>query len=340
MLVVNGNNIGQAFKHGLGVLLANGEAGDSRNGMVLRVPKPVSTVYSDPIKRALWNPVRRPNPFFHVMESMWMLAGRKDLKFPSYFNARMVEYSDDGGATQPAAYGHRWVNHFDIDQINFVVDELLRDPKSRRAVISMWDVNTDAPAVYEGTNDVPCNTTIYFIKRSNGRLDMTVSCRSNDAIWGCYGANAVHLSFLHEYVSLAAEIQMGTYTQISNDLHVYLGIYDEIKMDAMRNSQEVCYPWEVKSLWTYYESRDQFDEDLDQFFRHIDSLDDYGDHEFEPGTFHTEWFEEVIVPMFVAWDRYKSNDLPHALEIVDKCLMAEDWQSCCREWLKSSSKNK
>ena len=121
MHVINASNINHAFRQGLGLLLSYaGDKGTSRNGTVIRVPEPVTTVYAQPRLRVLQNKVRNANPFFHLMEAMWMLAGRNDLKFVKVFNTRMGTYTDDG-VTQPAAYGHRWRQHFMVDQIAFVI---------------------------------------------------------------------------------------------------------------------------------------------------------------------------------------------------------------------------
>src|SRR5690606_34526281 len=152
------------------------------------------------------SPMRGANPFFHLFESLWMLSGRNDLPWLAQFNKQMATYSDDGGKTQPAAYGFRWREYFGYDQISELVDHLARDPKSRRAVIGMWDpwgIHQTAEGQYamngdllsaQDSKDVPCNTHCYFQLRTTEagtQLDMTVTCRSNDALWGAHGANAV-----------------------------------------------------------------------------------------------------------------------------------------------------
>ena len=40
-------------------------------------------------------------------------------------------------------------------------------------------------------------------------------------LWGAYGANAVHMSVLQEYVATALNVSIGTYTQMSDSLHIY-----------------------------------------------------------------------------------------------------------------------
>ena len=76
-----------------------------------------------------------------------------------------------------------------------------------------WDLGADK-------RDLPCNTHIYF-GIQNGALDMTVCCRSNDMLWGAYGANAVHFSVLQELISHALHVPMGVYRQFSNNFHLY-----------------------------------------------------------------------------------------------------------------------
>src|SRR3972149_7679584 len=55
---------------------------DSRNGPVVQFHSPVGTSYSDPEERVLTWAWRDANPFFHLLESVWMLAGRADVGFP------------------------------------------------------------------------------------------------------------------------------------------------------------------------------------------------------------------------------------------------------------------
>jgi hypothetical protein len=47
----------------------------SRAGDVLVAPHPVMSVTSIPTERVLFDPARDANPFFHLFESLWMLAG-------------------------------------------------------------------------------------------------------------------------------------------------------------------------------------------------------------------------------------------------------------------------
>ena len=108
--------------------------------------------------------------FFHLMESLWMLAGRNDVEWISKYNKKISEYSDDG-KTFHGAYGHRWRNHFSggpnkiKDQLDQVMIRLHKFPNDRRCVVSMWDPNIDLVMENKG-KDYPCNTQIFFLNET------------------------------------------------------------------------------------------------------------------------------------------------------------------------------
>jgi thymidylate synthase len=188
---------------------------ETRNGLAYVYPEPVLTVYRRPWERVLWNAQRNANPFFHIMEAFWMLAGRRDVAFLVQFNRRMREYSDDG-INLHGAYGHRWHYEFNFNQLDAILHHFKDNPNSRQEVLTMW---SPYDLTYE-SKDRPCNTHIYF-RLTPDVLNMTVCCRSNDMLWGAYGANSVHFSFLHEYMATSLSVQIGHLYQFSNNFHLY-----------------------------------------------------------------------------------------------------------------------
>lgn len=219
MRVITARNVSTAFVSGLWHLKTEGVVEESRNGPVLVAPGPVLTEYRNPSERILWDPRRDANHVFHLMEAIWMFAGGRNVEWLLQFNSKFGQYAESDG-NMWGAYGHRWRKGFGVDQILTVIDILKRDPKSRRAVIQMWcpvrDLDVDK-------RDVPCNTVIYF-DTTGGKLNMTVSCRSNDMLWGAYGSNVVHFSMLLELVAHGAGLPMGVYRQFSNNFHVYTDV--------------------------------------------------------------------------------------------------------------------
>lgn len=190
---------------------------NSRNGLVIVAPGPVITEYSNPRERILFAPWRDANPVFHLMECIWMMAGENHVGWLEQFNSRMGQYAEPSGVIH-GAYGYRWAHHFGFDQLLHIAQILRDDPTSRQAVLQMWSAEHDLGAKVK---DKPCNTHVYFDARG-GVLNMTVCCRSNDMIWGAYGANVVHFSFLQECLAHELDIPVGTYWQVSNNFHIYV----------------------------------------------------------------------------------------------------------------------
>ena len=217
--IITARNINHAFSEGFWRLRAAGMRETSRNGDVIVAPGPVITNYQRPMERVLFNEARDCNHVFHLMECIWMLAGRNDAAWLETFNSNYGKYAETTGSVH-GAYGYRWRRHFGRDQIVQVRDHLQSNPNSRRAVMAMWD--PEMPDMSEAWKDTPCNTHIYFAP-FHGMLDMTVCNRSNDIMWGAYGANVVHMSFLQQVLAEALKLDVGSYIQFSNNFHAYAG---------------------------------------------------------------------------------------------------------------------
>lgn len=306
--VIYARNVNDALHLGLHDLRVHGVKTPSRNGQVIVSPRPVITEYARPEERVLfWGP-RDANPFFHLVEAMWMLAGRNDVELLDMFNKNMKNYSDDGISFR-GAYGYRWRRHFGHDQIKTVIDMLSGDPYTRRAVIQIFDSMHD----HHPSKDVPCNTTVYFNALEN-ELDMTVCCRSNDVIWGAYGANAVHFSFLHEVVAHATGMELGHYRQLSNNYHIYEPHWPLMNY---RVQPEEGYPYPIIPLeFTDY---DAFTRDLEQFLVSGPSLIP-----------NTPFLRDVVRPMMrIYLARKEHADWKLELDRMPYC----DWKQAAIEWI-------
>lgn len=359
MYVNTARTVSEALHNGLHAIRIHGISKLSRVGVVMVAPHPVMTVYQNPTNRVLFSPMRDANPFFHVMESLWMLAGRNDLPWLTRFNKKFAAYSDDGGATQPGAYGYRWRNYFGHDQLMDIILELKQNPDSRRIVLAMWDGGSratwaeaatgkvvkddlsqpgDSYAAAMGSADVPCNTHAYF-DTIDDKLNMTVCCRSNDIIWGAYGANAVHFSFLLEFLSSATGIPMGIYRQFSNNFHLYTNVVPRDNLMAMArdawnsdkylmketanalNKVPIVPPLrQVPLMQTNLETWEA-------------ELQGFMDDSWEAARFTEPFFRGVALPVRDAHAFYRDKRYDLAIEVAET-IKAEDWRIACVEWLK------
>ena len=320
MYLILARNVNDAFFQGMRLLLHNGIDGTSRNVRVIYLPEPVATTYTRPNERVLFCPERDANPFFHFMEGLWMLGGRMDCGFVAQFNGRMREYANDVGDLD-GAYGYRWRIHFGYDQLQTLISMLKNDPNTRRAVLSMWDGYVD---LGRSSLDIPCNTHAYFSRRGN-KLNMTVCCRSNDAVWGAYGANAVHMSMLLEVMAAMVGCEVGDYVQFSNNLHVYPEVKNHRKLMGMDPCNDRYKDGLIK-FKLVHDPKTWF-ADLRQFVTH-------------PNTFERSenpLFYHVAAPMYQAWTAHKAGSYDTALAW---CEEVEDqaWSLACRQWIERRAK--
>lgn len=329
MTPIIARNVSMALPLGVDYLLSIGVREQSRAGEVLVAPTPVITCYERPTERVLFNKVRDANPFFHLMESMWMLAGRNDAEFLNqYVHDFGLRYAEDGIIS--GAYGYRWRHYWDYDQIDTIVKRLKYDPQDRRIVLGMWDpqndlgdIEAEAHLQRDGRKDIPCNTHVYFrIRGLQESLDMTVCCRSNDIIWGAYGANAVHFSFLQEYIASKLGVRVGRYYQFSNNFHAYVSEIEKLKIrdprgDLFIGLQDHRYGKNMKLVPLIAD--DDFDLELSELLR-------------MRGVYplRNRFLRDVVRPVMMAHWAYK-NSMPYEDHINE--IAADDWRVACKEWI-------
>lgn len=323
MKVISVRNVHEALWHGMRLLAQEGVERPSRAGDVVSYPGPVTTHYTHPTERVLFWAERDANPFFHFMECLWMMNGNDDVEWLSYFNSNMRHFSDDGVRFH-GAYGYRWRQHFTFDQIAKMVELLQVNNDTRRAVLSIWDATEDFGA---NSQDIPCNLNIVFSRRRDPMcLDMTVFNRSNDIIWGAYGANAVHFSFLQEVLATMLGIQVGQYWQVSNDYHAYIEVFEN-KAGILTHPQPVLNPYFGQGMEPH-----PIIQGLPQVTPWFEDLNIFMTEGNLMG-FRTQFFRRVANPIYTAWQYWKEErDFNKAQIALEDCV-ALDWKLACEQWL-------
>jgi thymidylate synthase len=357
VIVLEARNVNYALAQGVTHIHNWGVREPSRAGDVLRELSPVTTVYLSPQERVCLHPWRDANPFFHLIESLWMIAGRDDLKTLTRYVSTFGQFSDDG-ETVPGAYGKRWRDWFhpadgvdgSADQLNEVVRQLRANPRDRRVVIQMWDAFVDPARNRAGSKDVPCNV-IALPFETEGRLNLTVFCRSNDMVLGAYGANAVHFSFLLEYLAARVGLEVGRYYQVSNNFHAYV---------ENAGDPQACWPVDWGPVDPYaagavepfplfkdfdgfeasgrgWRIDDQGDLLRDRFIQ--EDLSIFFEEGASASATAARWpfLSKIVVPMALAhrhWKQGKGEDrYIGALEILDQMPPANDWRMAAVEWV-------
>lgn len=383
-------NVTEALPLGVNWLLTRGREESSRAGPVLVSPVPVTTVYTRPRERVLFAAGRDANPFFHLAETMWMLAGRQDAtflnNFVSDFGRRFAESASGADATEDGivihdAYGYRWREHFMLDQLKVIAEKLRVNPQDRQAVLTMWDPHDITLPMDNGHGSVgeelvtgndlqgswktrPCNTHAYFRvleepavrggdRTSDPMLEMIVCCRSNDIVWGAYGANAVHFSFLQEYLAGMIGVDVGRMWQLSWNFHAYVAEIDRLtrrsrslipsaedgvddRAALMRGIHDERYyhgdlrNYEAPPLVTRPES---FDREVRYVLELYECLDEgppeQSAHE-QISKLNNEFLRDVAWPMMMAHRHRREHDIWPMWIGATRAL---DWAAAGREWI-------
>ena len=323
--IVQARNVNGAWQRGLELLWLQGVQRKSRAGDVRELPSPTITIYLKPQERVLFDPVRDANPFFHLFEAIWMLAGREDLAPMAAILKRMSDYSDNGQTLQ-GAYGHRWRRYYFIDQVEEVIKILKKDKQSRRAVIAMWGTGDLAN---QKSKDLPCNTHLYFKVRDD-LLDMTVCNRSNDIIWGLYGANAVHMSVLMEYMAARLDLELGTMTTLSDSFHAYM---DVLKKHVNRSPAYDYYAG--TELDNFVAVGTPSLKDLNKFIQAIidESTNSSRSRMYRGRVTSSPWLNDVAYPMLRSWATYQEGNRNYAYHVAREEIRADDWRKACTAWI-------
>lgn len=305
-----------------------------RGQETLEINGPVATTYLNPKERVLFDPDRDANPFFHLMESLWVLVGANDVEFLRFFNKRMEDFSDDGKVFH-APYGYRLrytqsmfnMNRAVIDQLDTVTQMLQENGDTRRAVLQIWDAGLD---LYARSKDVPCNDMV-FTKIRDNKLNITVCNRSNDVIWGAYGVNVVQFSMLQEYLAGRIGVEVGIYTQVSDSFHIYTCNPTFEKLKDKRVPFDKYDELEPFPLMTH--DSKQWDKQLKLFIPEVRRAIKEN-RILRPIDFVNQdpFFSDVALPVANAYISHKKGAKDAALMWAG-FIVAQDWQYACVQWL-------
>ncbi len=167
-----------------------------------------------------------------VHELLWFLKGETNI---GYLKDNKVgiwdEWADADGELGPV-YGKQWrrwagPDGREIDQIRWVVDEIRRNPDSRRLVVSAWNV-ADLPDMAL----MPCHVMFQFYV-ADGRLSCQLYQRSGDIFLGV-PFNIASYALLTHMVARATGLGVGDFVHTLGDAHLYSNHYDQAREQLAR----------------------------------------------------------------------------------------------------------
>lgn len=157
---------------------------------------------------------RKVNTALAAAEAIQLCAGVAMPELTEAVAAKVAQYVRDKDGTVHGNYGGR------VDyQIADVVDKLRADPKSRQAIIQIWDAGLDSKYRDPMPKDIPCTLSIGFLVR-DGALQMSVTMRSNDA-WLGTPYDVFQFRQLQRTIARQLGRPIGRYTHHAISMHVY-----------------------------------------------------------------------------------------------------------------------
>ncbi|MBX3691864.1 thymidylate synthase [Dokdonella sp.] len=167
-----------------------------------------------------------------IHELIWFLRGDTNI---GYLKDNGVgiwdEWADADGNLGPV-YGKQWrswdcVDGRSIDQIAWVVDEIRRNPDSRRLVVSAWNVG-DLPRMALQ----PCHTMFQF-HIADGRLSCQLYQRSGDIFLGV-PFNIASYALLTHMIAQVCGLGVGDFVHTLGDAHLYLNHFEQAREQLAR----------------------------------------------------------------------------------------------------------
>jgi thymidylate synthase len=167
-----------------------------------------------------------------IYELLWFLRGDTNTK---YLNDNAVtiwnEWADAEGELGPV-YGKQWrswttADGGAIDQMRSVVDEIRRNPDSRRLIVSAWNVG-DLPKMALP----PCHVLFQFYV-AEGRLSCQLYQRSADVFLGV-PFNIASYALLTMMVAQATGLEPGEFIHTLGDAHLYDNHLDQARLQLSR----------------------------------------------------------------------------------------------------------
>ena len=167
-----------------------------------------------------------------VHELIWFLRGDTNVAYLHDNNVTIWdEWADDRGELGPV-YGKQWRSWAcpdgrTVDQISWVIDEIRRNPDSRRLVVSAWNV-ADLPDMAL----MPCHALFQFYV-ADGRLSCQLYQRSADIFLGV-PFNIASYALLTHMIADVTGLRVGDFVHTLGDAHLYNNHVDQARIQLER----------------------------------------------------------------------------------------------------------
>ena len=167
-----------------------------------------------------------------VYELLWFITGSTNVQFLQENGVSIWdEWADAEGELGPV-YGKQWrrwqkPDGSVVDQLAEVVEQLRRNPDSRRLLVSAWNV-ADIPSMALP----PCHAFFQFYVADN-KLSCQLYQRSADVFLGV-PFNIASYALLTHMVAQVCGLGVGEFVHTMGDAHLYLNHLEQAKLQLSR----------------------------------------------------------------------------------------------------------
>jgi thymidylate synthase len=175
-----------------------------------------------------------------IHELLWFLSGETNIRYLQQNNVHIWdEWADEFGEL-PEIYGKQWrrwesADGRIIDQVNQTVEQIKKNPNSRRLIISAWNVGEiDRMAL------PPCHALFQFYVASS-KLSCQLYQRSADSFLGV-PFNIASYALLTHMMAQQCDLEVGEFIWTGGDCHIYLNHIEQVKLQLSR------FPYQLPRL--------------------------------------------------------------------------------------------
>ena len=167
-----------------------------------------------------------------VHELLWFLSGDTNVRYLRDNGVRIWdEWADANGDLGPV-YGAQWrswpaEDGGSIDQIKLVVDQIKRNPDSRRLIVTAWN-----PADVDKQALPPCHCLFQFYV-VDGKLSCQLYQRSGDVFLGV-PFNIASYALLTMMMAQVTGLQPGEFIHTFGDVHLYVNHVEQARLQLSR----------------------------------------------------------------------------------------------------------
>jgi thymidylate synthase len=169
-------------------------------------------------------------------ELLWFLKGETNIKYLQDHQVTIWdEWADREGNLGPV-YGKQWRAWSGptrvYDQISTVIEQIKKNPISRRLIVSAWNV-----ADIEKMALAPCHCLFQFYV-VDGKLSCQLYQRSADIFLGV-PFNIASYSLLTHMVAQVCDLKVGDFVHTLGDAHLYLNHLEQTKLQLQREPKQL-----------------------------------------------------------------------------------------------------